>query len=641
MEELVDIYNKNQGFVGRPETIDYFTRDGKESSRTVTLLPMSHVSVNACLEIQLNLAGDFVSASILDSEKTIIPTTISSSTRSNNIAPMPVDDNLKYIASDYYRWSVVKLKKETKDSLTEKNKIDKKIKEEPNNNKLRYSLYLEQLNGFLSFLKANNRDKIYRSYLAIYNYVSNNEILKDLIEHEVFGTGIKRYEDIPPNDNVMRNFIRFNVLNDDRVRWENEEYFSSWNEYFDNMLKKNNIDQTHNGLDYVTGKKNTPLTITHPKGIIPSENGAKLISSNDKSNFTFKGRFLSADEAVGVGYETSQKAHYALKWLISRQANYYDGRYFLAWGKHNLNLSITNPNENDLLSEIFSQIKITRAYSNMAFASRINDLLYKGARDQNIGNNDSVYLMELEDTTPGRLGIVYYQSIDISTYVNKISNWYSKMLLNDRKNNRSEWFPDLGVVAKRINGNNKKNAQTVSEFVRVIMGSQKIPLNILSNIYERSCHPSSFENLKEWELTINTAARLFKTYYIEKEIQPMLNKEISDRNYLFGRLLAVADVLERGVLNQTGESESRQTNAQRYISSFSERPNDTWKIIYVNLQPYLRKSVYASKAQNLIDEIFNKIDAEDPKLNTQLDGRFLIGFSQQRSDWFVSHIDEK
>ena len=41
---------------------------------------------------------------------------------------------------------------------------------------------------------------------------------------------------------------------------------------------------------------------------------AKLISSNDSANFTFRGeRFSDAGQALRIGYETTQKAHSALR----------------------------------------------------------------------------------------------------------------------------------------------------------------------------------------------------------------------------------------------------------------------------------------------------------------------------------------
>ena len=47
--------------------------------------------------------------------------------------------------------------------------------------------------------------------------------------------------------------------------------------------------------------------------------GAKLISANDSQNFTYRGRFVSREEAFAVGDETSQKVHNALKWIIRKQ----------------------------------------------------------------------------------------------------------------------------------------------------------------------------------------------------------------------------------------------------------------------------------------------------------------------------------
>ncbi len=58
--------------------------------------------------------------------------------------------------------------------------------------------------------------------------------------------------------------------------------------------------------------------------------------------------------------------------------------------------------------------------------------------------------------------------------------------------------------------------------------------------------------------------------------QLVLDKENNNRDYLFGRLLAVADVLERKALNN---GDQRATNARRYMNSFSQHPERTWRTI--------------------------------------------------------------
>ena len=55
-----------------------------------------------------------------------------------------------------------------------------------------------------------------------------------------------------------------------------------------------------------------------------------------------------------------------------------------------------------------------------------------------------------------------------------------------------------------------------------------------------------------------------------------LRKDCTDRNYLYGRLLAIADRMEYRSFKQ---GESRETNAKKYMTAFSIHPFRTWMII--------------------------------------------------------------
>ena len=79
---------------------------------------------------------------------------------------------------------------------------------------------------------------------------------------------------------------------------------------------------------------------------------------------------------------------------------------------------------------------------------------------------------------------------------------------------------------------------------------------------------------------------------------------------------------------------SRVTNAKRYMSSFSQRPFDTWKIIEENLQPYLNKLSIAERRyyENLLDSIDALFDVEEYRNNDKLDGLYLLGFHSQSYD---------
>ena len=62
----------------------------------------------------------------------------------------------------------------------------------------------------------------------------------------------------------------------------------------------------------------------------------------------------------------------------------------------------------------------------------------------------------------------------------------------------------------------------------------------------------------------------------------------TNRSYLFGRLLAVADQMERATFTKE-EKGSRTTNAMRYMMKFSSRPSSTWKTLQEKLLPYQEK----------------------------------------------------
>jgi CRISPR-associated protein Csd1 len=137
----------------------------------------------------------------------------------------------------------------------------------------------------------------------------------------------------------------------------------------------------------------------------------------------------------------------------------------------------------------------------------------------------------------------------------------------------------------------------------------------------------------EWEKTLSITCSLINK---QEGYDLALDKNNLNRDYLFGRLLAVADVLERRALNS---DEGRATNAIRYMNAFTNNPERTWKIIQTALQPYQvrlgNKGLYLSK---IIDDIASKIPFEEFN-NKPLSGKYLLGFYSQRYDLYTKKND--
>lgn len=112
-----------------------------------------------------------------------------------------------------------------------------------------------------------------------------------------------------------------------------------------------------------------------------------------------------------------------------------------------------------------------------------------------------------------------------------------------------------------------------------------------------------------------------------------LEEDYNSRDYLFGRLLAVAEHLESRSLYLSNDN--RMTTAERYMQKFSVSPLSTWAIIEKNLQPYRnqlrgQRPNFLKYMDSLIDQIMNLFTKEDYN-DKPLSGEFFLGYHCQRS----------
>ena len=112
-----------------------------------------------------------------------------------------------------------------------------------------------------------------------------------------------------------------------------------------------------------------------------------------------------------------------------------------------------------------------------------------------------------------------------------------------------------------------------------------------------------------------------------------LDNNCKDRNYLYGRLLAVANRVEQLTFDRE-EDAYRVTNAKRYMTVFSQRPYTTWRVVEEGLQPYWQKLKPQQRIfyENLLNEICDKFELEEFKNNEHLDSLYLLGMHSQAYD---------
>ncbi|MDQ0413278.1 type I-C CRISPR-associated protein Cas8c/Csd1 [Mesobacillus stamsii] len=608
---LYETYESNFDRVGVVEK--------KSNDREFTLLPISHTTQNAHIEVTITEDGTFHSARILDKNEmnTLIPCTEGSANRAGSkIAPYPLHDKLSYVAGDFVAYG------------------GKIKKEEP------FTYYIAQLKEWAESPYAVSKVK------SIYNYVSKRTLIKDLVDSKILfldGSGYlietwdKKYESTyaekPAIFSVVTGgqesaFIRFTVYSSKKLLtevWKDQEMYNSFIRFYQDLLGDKD-------LCYITGNF-LPSTDKHANKIRNSGDKAKLISANDTSGFTFRGRFNKSSEVASISYEVSQKAHNALKWLINRQGKVIDQRVFLVWG--NDDLSIPNVTEDTFSIDPVPIEREKISHTNQEFAREIAKA-FDGHKN-NLTLKSEVNVLLLDSATTGRLAVLYYRNLHKELYLERLKNWHSTCawIHRYRKNDNGEYVhffgapatKDIAFAAYGPKANEKIVKGLMERLLPCIIDNKVIPLDIVKNAMNRSSNPVSMEKW-EWEKTLSITCALINKM---EGYNVTLDKENKERDYLFGRLLAIADVLERRAL---GPDENRSSNAIRYMNSFSKSPARTWKTIQESLQPYqARLGTKSRYLSSLIDEVASQIDYADFN-NKPLSGKYLLGFYSQRHELY-------
>ena len=592
---------------------------------TTSLLPIAHSTQNAQIEITIDEQGNFITANKVAKEDavTLIPVTEDSASRGNGNFPHALCDKLCYVAGDFNDYFVGK-------DYTEY-----------------YKKYINNLKHWVTSSYTHNKVK------AIFNYLNKRTVIRDLINKRVLelDENNKLTDKIKIQGNKQTDaFVRFIVRSFDitpKVEkvWEDEEVINNYINYY---TKEKLEDKS---LCYVLGKEEF-ITTKHPSKIRNAADKGKLISANDQRGFTYRGRFKDGNQAVSVSYIASQKAHNALRWLIQRQGYRYDGATIVSWSIDGSSILDITKDSYDLFPEYMNGL-IDKGES---FAERLN-LALKGYRANLEDTSQKIVVMSLDAATTGRLSINFYREIRGSDFLERIEKWQKETWWHHRKFSEIENKPvyytgspsvrDIAIVAfatkKSISQSEQKIIRsTVERLVQCIVDGSRIPVDIVrAAVNKVTYHPKdNKENRNDWLRALRITCSVIKKHRIDryKEVWNVsLDKTNTDRNYLFGRLLAVADRIEYLALLKSGTQSReniRPTNAMRYMASFSKRPGKTWKIIYENLIPYINRLHPGQKAKykGLMDEIGSMFEQGDFN-NRPLNELYLLGFYSQNADF--------
>ncbi|MDY4182095.1 MAG: type I-C CRISPR-associated protein Cas8c/Csd1 [Pseudoflavonifractor sp.] len=570
-------------------------REGHE-----TLAPISHILTSAQIEITLDQDGNFVNARAVDKTepKIVIPVTEESGGRSGTAPlPHPLCDKLKYLAG-----------------------YDEK----------KHTLYVDQLTNWAD--SPYGHPKL-RPILA---YVKGGTILADLARSNVIQLDEAGQ---PKNGDAL---VRWRVvgLNEEDSRcWTDQSLFRAFIDYY-----RAKTEQQAQALCMIGGKPARPAS-QHPKGIIPLCGGnAKLISSNDSSGFTYRGRFSEDWQGATVSYEASQKAHNALRWLAAEQGTQvvYGGRAFLCWNPQGKKVcGVTGP----------FRITAEPVIAPTEYQEDLRKTLlgYKAELPDSAG----VVIAAFDAATTGRLSLTYYNELMGSDFLQRLYDWDASCCWPSRSG--AIWSPSLLQIVNCAFGTQQGQflktddrvlKQQMQRLVSCRVDRAKLPADLKQALVQRASRPLAYEPAVR-EKILFTACAVLRKYYFDRNKEEW-NMELDpgrhDRSYQFGRLLAVLEKVERDTY---GSDEGREPNAIRQQSVFCQRPMYAAANIEKQLErayfPRLRPDTRAFY-KNAISQIMEEIHKfPDSQWNQPLADTYLMGYYLQRGALYApkgKHTEE-
>lgn len=618
------------------------------------LMPTSHTLQNAHIKIVIDGDGNFKRAEVLEKTQVVLPATEQSAGRSSGEAPHPLADKIQYVAADYPDYGGGK--------------------------KAYFASYEKQLRQWCDSQYAH------RNAVAVHSYIKKGRVVADLIAAHVLhvgddGTFLAYWpfetdsdRPTPPIFKVLPALTKEKRVEKDKaeiepgdalicwqVEREGDLHSETWTDASlqESWVRFDGAEGGTDGLCFVTGREQA-LATNHPAKLRHTGDKAKLISSNDMSGFTFRGRFTDSKKSIenkgnqsaGVSFEVTQKAHNALRWLLEKQSFRNGEQVYVAW-------AISGESIPDPLKSTFALFEQPVIFQETAegatveevdhgidlgasFAHKFNK--YLAGYQARLEPNEQIVVMGLDSATPGRMGLIYYRELLASEFLQRVESWHADFSWSQNygKDSRFVGAPSPKDIAwaaycTKLGGgkadvDDKLRKATIERLLACIVDGVPAPKSLVLSSVRRVSNRIGLDRW-EWEKCLGIACSLYKGANRERRYEMALEEDRITRDYLYGRLLAVAERLESMALFLA--QEKRNTTAARLMQRFSDRPFSTWKTIEDSLVPY--KARIQSKAsgllegyKELLDHIHDLFEGDGYVSDKRLTGEYLLGYHCQR-----------
>ena len=590
------------------------------------LLPLYHTSLKSngknVVLVKLDQDGSFYKAEFMSDNQTIIfPVTANSVARSgSNPAPHPLVDKFSYYISEV--------------------------------SQSQYDDFHKQLASWITYCEEG---EVKDFLMKIQQFILQTDFLSSILQ-SLYGEHYQReglkitYSDSDGKNKTVdlsAYFLEFSIV---QFHGFKDESVTSYKALHQSFISFTTANRDNLGTCNISGR--TEQISNKHRGLMGN---AKIISVSNKGE-AYKGRFKEREDVFSVGYETSERIHLMIKYLLENNNSstwLESSQYLINWFSDDLanesQLDIVKPAFNDLFEddedEKDSHVFIKPNEEN----KNIGSSFIKGQKL--FGNDATYYVAILNKTSNGRIALKYFRQVQVSQLLKNLETWQGNYSWETKTKSgnyklRTPTFNEIINAAYGIDrerylelDNDSFKSDQYQQLVTALIDGRSIPNTIVKKLEDNIKQRQKYS--KHWYQVQQVSLSVLQKQY-GREFTPMLDHENTNRSYLFGRLLAIFELIETQRYRIDGNNQEGITNAERYWNAYTSQPAKLMMNLTNKIKPY--EETVKLNAHG----IFNKLDKERAEIirllnplmrkkdiNNPLDYQFIFGYYAEKQFFYT------
>lgn len=419
----------------------------------------------------------------------------------------------------------------------------------------------------------------------------------------------------------------------------NPDIEEAWDNYL--TTSKETAKDAVKGQCLITGKRNQPIAILHPKikGVARAKTtGANLVSFNEPAFCSY-----GKDKKQGENSPISEHAAFAygtaLNQLLAdrRHTQVIGDTTVVYWSKHAITAA------QDVIAARLGNVGESEMHSWDEITEQIKKGLTVNIDGETLNQNEPFYILGLAPNA-SRIAVRFFEENRFKEVLQNLEAHQKRMELQGPDWEKGE-IPLWKILKETTNPNAKESCASpliAGSILRAILENTKYPESVYHQVLMRV--------FKDQEIS-HTKAAFIKAYLLknatkhwEGKLQMAVNTETTEISYVLGRLFSVLEDIQQNAI-----PEINATIKRRYFNSACTTPAAVFPILLKLTNSHIGKfekpkAIYfKEKLGALMDQIEmpNSGMPFPKRLNLEEQGAFVLGYYQETQAKYVKKQEEK